>query len=101
MKRRSRAPERRHYSVHELGAERLPVIYLTATLPLWGYTDVQQHCRDSDLGAARRCMMPEGLQLSARVVASLLARIYGPSIYDIPRFGGGGPVQRGLIDLIS
>jgi hypothetical protein len=37
--------------------------------------------------------MKEGLQLSARFVASMLARIYGPSIYDTPRFGGGGPLR--------
>ena len=45
--------------------------------------------------------MTDGLQLSARAVASLLARIYGPSIYDLPRFGGGDPVRRALLDLVS
>ena len=43
--------------------------------------------------------MGDGLHLSARSVASLLAQIFGPSIYDIPRFGGVGPSH--LIDLIS
>ncbi len=33
--------------------------------------------------------MPEGLQLSARAVASLLAHIFGPSWYDGPRYGHG------------
>jgi hypothetical protein len=42
-----------------------------------------------------------GLQLSARSVASLLASIFGPSFYDGPRFGGGDPGRRNLIDLVS
>jgi hypothetical protein len=33
----------------------------------------------------------EGLQLSARFVASILARIFGPSFYDTPLGGGGDP----------
>jgi hypothetical protein len=45
--------------------------------------------------------VPEGLQLSARFVASLLARIFGPSFYDGPRFGGGDPSRRSLIDVVS
>lgn len=31
---------------------------------------------------------------STRMIASLLARIFGPSIYDLPKFGGGGPIYR-------
>jgi hypothetical protein len=31
------------------------------------------------------------MQLSARFVANLFAKIIGPSIYDGPRFGGGDP----------
>ena len=42
-----------------------------------------------------------GLQLSARSVAGLLARIFGPAIYDAPPFGGGDPVRRGLPELVS
>lgn len=45
--------------------------------------------------------MPDGLQLSARSVASLLAQIFGPAIYDAPPFGGGDPYRRRLIDLIT
>jgi hypothetical protein len=45
--------------------------------------------------------MEEGLQLSARFVASILARIYGPSIYDTPRFGGGGPLRYQILDAIA
>ena len=45
--------------------------------------------------------MPAGLQLSARTVASLLAQIFGPSIYDLPRFGGGDPSRLDLGDLVS
>ena len=45
--------------------------------------------------------MADGLQLSARSVASLLARIFGPSIYDVPRFGGGDPFRRDLSELVS
>ena len=45
--------------------------------------------------------MEEGLQLSARFVASILARIYGPSIYDTPRFGGGGPLRYEIIRAIA
>ena len=45
--------------------------------------------------------MEEGMQLSARFVASILARIYGPSIYDTPRFGGGGPLRSHLVDLVA
>jgi len=45
--------------------------------------------------------MNEELQLSARFVASILARIYGPSIYDTPRFGGGDPYRYRLIDLVA
>jgi hypothetical protein len=44
--------------------------------------------------------MEEGLQLSARFVASILARIYGPSIYDTPRFGGG-PIHYRPIDIAA
>jgi hypothetical protein len=44
--------------------------------------------------------MNEELQLSARFVASILARIYGPSIYDTPRFGGD-PYRYRLIDLVA
>lgn len=40
--------------------------------------------------------MAEGLQISARSVASLLTQILGPSIYDVPRFGGGDPFRRSL-----
>ena len=32
--------------------------------------------------------MRDDLQLSARMVASLLAHIFGPSWYDGPRYGG-------------
>jgi|GEM_PF-1640188 len=39
------------------------------------------------------------LQLSARSVANLLARIFGPSIYDAPPFGGGDPGRQRAIDL--
>ena len=43
--------------------------------------------------------MGDGLQLSAKSVSRLLAQIFGPAIYDLPRFGGGGHGH--LIDLIS
>ena len=36
--------------------------------------------------------MEEGLQISARFVANILARIYGPSFYDTP-LGGGDPYR--------
>jgi hypothetical protein len=45
--------------------------------------------------------MDEGLQVSARFVASILARIYGPSIYDTPRFGGGGPLWSQLVEHVA
>jgi hypothetical protein len=45
--------------------------------------------------------VPDGLQLSARSVASLLARIFGPSFYDDPRFGRGDLGRRSLIDVVS
>jgi hypothetical protein len=45
--------------------------------------------------------MPHGLQLSARSVASLLARIFGPEIYDAPPFGGGDWARRDLLDLVT
>jgi hypothetical protein len=47
--------------------------------------------------------MPDGLQLSARSVAGLLARIFGPAVYDvlIPRYREGAPYQGSLIDLVS
>jgi hypothetical protein len=48
--------------------------------------------------------MADGLQLSARSVASLLARILGPAIYDAPPFGGGDlarPDWRRLIDVVA
>jgi hypothetical protein len=41
------------------------------------------------------------VQLSARFVSSLLARIFGPSFYDDPRFGRGDLGRRGLADLVS
>jgi hypothetical protein len=41
------------------------------------------------------------MQLSARSVVSLLARIFGPSFYDGPRFGRGDLGRHGLIDLVS
>jgi hypothetical protein len=41
------------------------------------------------------------LKLSARTVANLLAHVFGPSYYDGPRFGGGDPGRRGLIDFVS
>jgi hypothetical protein len=44
--------------------------------------------------------MEEGVLLSARMVARLLAQIYGPSIYDIPKFGGG-PLHQTVLDPIS
>ncbi len=44
--------------------------------------------------------MEEGTMLSARMVARLLAQIYGPSIYDTPKFGGG-PLHQALLDPIS
>src|SRR5688500_5905929 len=42
--------------------------------------------------------MPDGLQLSARSVAALLAQIFGPAVYDAPPFWGGGPLHRGALD---
>ncbi len=36
--------------------------------------------------------MANDVMLSARSVAMLLARIFGPSIWDDPHFGGGGPL---------
>ena len=51
--------------------------------------------------------MADGLQLPARSVASILARIFGPSIYDAPPFGRhdlvSGPQLDPwrLIDLVS
>ena len=44
----------------------------------------------------RRRNMRSGLELSARSVAGPLAQIFGPSIYDVPRFGGGDPIRHGL-----
>jgi hypothetical protein len=41
------------------------------------------------------------VQLSARSVAGLLSQIFGPSIFDLPRFGGGDPSRLNLSDLIS
>jgi hypothetical protein len=41
------------------------------------------------------------MQLSARQVASLLARAFGPSFYDDPRFGRGDLGRRSLADLAS
>jgi len=41
------------------------------------------------------------MQLSARSVASLLARIFGPSFYDDPRFGRGDLGRRSMIDLVA
>ena len=38
--------------------------------------------------------MANNLMLSARSVAALLAHIFGPSIWDDPHFGGGGPLAR-------
>lgn len=35
--------------------------------------------------------MTDGLQFSARMMVSLLAKIFGPSYYDGPRFGRGDP----------
>ncbi len=46
-------------------------------------------------------MAGDGLQLSARAVVSLLARIFGPSFYDLPRFGRGDLGPRGLVDFVS
>src|ERR1700754_3794559 len=59
--------------------------------------------RDNARRATRtgRQQMEEGLQLSARFVASILARIYGPSIYDTPRLGGGGPLRYLILDPIA
>lgn len=45
--------------------------------------------------------MTANLQLPARSVASLLARIFGPSFYDDPRFGRGDLGRRSLVDLVS
>lgn len=45
--------------------------------------------------------MASQLQLSAKTVASLLARISGPSIYDAPPFGGDVLGLRGVIDIVS
>lgn len=45
--------------------------------------------------------MTDGLQLSARSFASLLARIFGPAIYDAPPFSGDDPFRRSLIDLVG
>jgi hypothetical protein len=45
--------------------------------------------------------MADGLQLPARSVVSVLARIFGPSVYDVPRWGGGVLGRRGLLDLVS
>lgn len=41
------------------------------------------------------------MQLSAHSVASLLARIFGPSFYDDPRFGRGDLGRHSLIDLVA
>ena len=41
-------------------------------------------------------MPTNGLQLSAQSVVSLLARIFGPSFYDGPRFGRGGLIHEEL-----
>jgi hypothetical protein len=40
------------------------------------------------LQAFRRLIMQESLQLPARTVARLLVGIYGPAIYELPRYGG-------------
>jgi hypothetical protein len=45
--------------------------------------------------------MSGNLQVSARSLVSLLASIFGPSIYDAPPFGRGDLGRRGLLDLIS
>lgn len=45
--------------------------------------------------------MSRNLQISARSLVSLLASIFGPSFYDLPRFGRGDLGRRGLLDLIS
>ena len=45
--------------------------------------------------------MGDGLQLSARSVVSLLARIFGPSFYDGPRFGGGDPGWRNRLEIVG
>lgn len=44
--------------------------------------------------------MAGGLQLSAKSVANLLARIYGPSIYDAPPYGEGDLRHGPLTDLV-
>ena len=41
------------------------------------------------------------MQLSARSVATLLARVFGPAFYDDPRFGNGDPIRRTLAELVS
>lgn len=41
------------------------------------------------------------MPLSTRFVASLLARVFGPSVYDAPPLGGGDPGWRNLADLVS
>jgi hypothetical protein len=41
------------------------------------------------------------VQLSARSIAGLLSQIFGPAIFDLPRFGGGDPSRLNLGDLIS
>lgn len=45
--------------------------------------------------------MTDGLQLSARSTARLLAQIFGPAIYDVPPFGGGDPFRRARLDLVG
>lgn len=45
--------------------------------------------------------MQESLQLPARTVARLLADIYGPAIYDLPRYGGGLLQAQSLLDAVS
>jgi hypothetical protein len=55
--------------------------------------------------APRRCLpmlFPAApLQLSARSIASLLAHIFGPAIYDAPIGGIGGGFRGHLVDLVS